>query len=86
VAVGEIDRASAQVIGSTPLPTVQVPMAWAFSFWGGDFYLYTATSGDSTVNRYRPSDGSVDTAYMTQIGFRIVGAGVSTCAPLQPPR
>lgn len=86
VEVGEIDKASAQVVGSTPLPTVQVPSAWAFSFWGGDFYLYTATAGDTTVNRYRPSDGSVDTAYMTNIGFRIVGAGVSTCAPLQPPR
>lgn len=86
VEVGEIDKAGAQVVSSTPLPTVQVPTAWAFSFWGGDFYLYTATSGDSTVNRYRPLDGSVDTAYMTNIGFRIVGAGVSTCAPLQPPR
>ncbi|MBW2523727.1 MAG: hypothetical protein JRI23_06105 [Deltaproteobacteria bacterium] len=86
VEVGEIDKASAQVIANTPLPTVQVPSAWAFSFWGGDFYLYTANMGDSTVNRYRPSDGSVDTAYMTNIGFRIVGAGVSTCAPLQPPR
>jgi hypothetical protein len=33
------------------------------------------------VSRYRPSDKSLDAAYMTNIGFHIVGAGVSTCAP-----
>jgi len=86
VEVGELDKGNASVINSVPLPTVEVPNAWAFSFWGGDFYLYTASLGTTTVNRYRPSDGSVDTAYMPDIGFRIVGAGVSTCAPLAPPQ
>ncbi len=86
VEVAEINKSNAATISNVPLPTVEVPMAWAFSFWGGDFYLYTATMGDSRVNRYRPSDGTVDPAYMTNIGFRIVGAGVSTCAPLTPPR
>jgi len=85
VQVAELDPLSGSVIGSTPLDTVEVPNAWAFSFWGGDFYLYTASVGDSRVNRFRPSDGTVDTNYMTNIGFRIVGAGVSTCAPLTPP-
>jgi len=86
VEVAEINKSNAATISNVPLPTVEVPMAWAFSFWGGDFYLYTASFGDTTVNRYRPSDGTVDPAYMTSIGFRIVGAGVSTCAPLTPPR
>jgi hypothetical protein len=86
VVVGELDKVSGQVLSPAPLPNVETPNAWAFSFWGGDFYLYTATFGDSRVNRYRPSDGSVDDSYMTNIGFRIVGAGVSTCAPLEPPK
>lgn len=87
VAVAEIDRASGAALSSTSLPDVEVPSAWAFSFWGGDFYLYTAQlAGSSRVNRYRPSDGSVDTAYMQSLGFVIVGAGVSTCAPLAPPK
>lgn len=74
------------------LPAVETPAAWAFSFWGGDFYLYTAPdplsdpSRTTNVTRYRPSDGSVDAQYMVNIGFRIVGAGVSTCAPLEPPK
>lgn len=89
VRVAEIDKATAAIVNSAPLTQVETPQAWAFSFWGGDFYLYTAGSallgGSSNVTRYRPSDGSVDTGYMRQVGFRILGAGVSTCAPILPP-
>jgi hypothetical protein len=85
VEVAEVDKNNAAIISNVPMPTVDVPNAWAFSFWGGDFYLYTSTGGNSRVNRYRPADGSVDTNYMPDVGFRIVGAGVSTCAPLTPP-
>jgi hypothetical protein len=86
VQVAEIDKGSGGVLASSSLSQVQTPSAWAFSFWGGDFFLYTATSGDSNVTRYRPSDGSTETTYMTNIGFRIVGAGVSTCAPTEIPK
>ncbi len=89
VQVAQIDRATGSVQDTRPLPGVETPAAWAFSFWGGDFYLYTApstlTGRGSNVTRYRPSNGSVDTAYVTDVGFRIVGAGVSTCAPIAPP-
>jgi len=37
------------------------------------------------VIRYRPSDHSVDQTYVADTGFQIVGAGVSTCAPIVPP-
>ncbi len=92
VQVAELDKNSGAVINPVSLPAVETPSAWAFSFWGGDFYLYTAPDptlepGRTTnVTRYRPSDGSVDAQYMVNIGFRIVGAGVSTCAPLEPPQ
>jgi hypothetical protein len=90
VQVAQLDRATGAVLDATPLPGVETPQAWAFSFWGGDFYLYTAPSAalsgrTTNVTRYRPSDGSIDARYMTDIGFRIVGAGVSTCAPIAPP-
>ena len=89
VRVAEVDKGTAAIVHSAPLTQVETPSAWAFSFWGGDFYLYTAGSallgGSSNVTRYRPSDGSVDTSYMRNVGFRIVGAGVSTCAPILPP-
>jgi hypothetical protein len=65
------------------LSTVETPSDWAFSFWGGKFYLYTWASGQAStnVNAYDPTSGAVDPSYMTDIGFDIIGAGVSTCAP-----
>ncbi len=89
VQVAQIDKTTGSITDARPLPGVETPQAWAFTFWGGDFYLYTAPSAlvgrTTNVTRYRPSDGSIDTGYMRDIGFRIVGAGVSTCAPIAPP-
>jgi hypothetical protein len=87
--VDEIDESNAQVLSSAPQPGVDTGTDWAFSFWGGDFYLYTADTtlnpNDTTdVTRYSPSTKQT-TVVKQQIGFRIVGAGVSTCAPTQPP-
>jgi hypothetical protein len=92
VQVAEIDKGSAMIKSTKALGQVETPFAWAFSFWGGDFYLYTAPdptadpSRTTNVTKYHPQDGSADTQYMVNIGFRIVGAGVSTCAPIAPPK
>jgi hypothetical protein len=84
-AIGQIDRATAQIVGQANLPGLAMGSGWAFAFWGGDFYLFTAppsTAPSSIVTRYRPSDGSsVQVAQATNL--TIVGAGVSTCAPQQ---
>jgi hypothetical protein len=89
IVVATIDKASGATSSPATLTGVETPNFWAFSFWGGDFYLYTCP-GDPTrttnVTHYSPSTGLIDTAYMTNIGFRIVGAGVSTCAPTAPPK
>jgi hypothetical protein len=92
LAIAAVDKTSAVFSQKAPLPSVPLPQPpmFAFSFWGGDFYVYTATDTSaaqtSTVSRYRPSDHSIDNAYMTNIGFHIVGAGVSTCAPTAAPK
>jgi len=59
--------------------------AWAFSFWAVDFWFYTATDkGTSRVARLKTAtDGSYDVA-IPDTHIRIVGAGVSTCAPRAP--
>jgi hypothetical protein len=92
LAIAAVDKKTAAFSDRASLaqvPPPQPPM-FAFSFWGGDFYVYTAEdpspSTTTTVSRYRPSDKSVDSSYMTQIGFHIVGAGVSTCAPVTGPK
>ena len=91
--IAEISKATGDVVSSKPLPGVYAGNAWAFSFYGGDFFIYTNADGSglpkdgggSDVTRYRPSDGSI-TVVKTKIGFKIVGAGVSTCAPTTAPR
>ncbi len=80
-AVGQIDKTTARVTGQSILAGVPLGTAWAFAFWGGDFYTFTAPSLGTLVTRLRPSDGSV--VQVAQNPEKIVGAGVSTCAPQQ---
>jgi hypothetical protein len=92
VILAELEKDTGGLLQPKRLPTVEVPFGFAFSFWGGRFYLYTAPGDDllssrtSTVAEFDPATGQVDPAYMTEIGFKILGAGVSTCAPLAQPR
>jgi hypothetical protein len=81
--IGEIDTNNAHVIAETAFPTVGQGTGWAFAFWGGDFYMFTSPtqSAGSDVTRWRPSDNSVNV--VASLPSKIVGAGVSTCAPSQ---
>jgi hypothetical protein len=80
--IGEIDTDTAAVVGERRFDTVDQGNAWAFAFWGGDFYMFHAPNGGgSHVTRWRPSDDSVTEVATTPL--KIVGAGVSTCAPQQ---
>ncbi len=88
VQLAEIDKATGAILSSTPFTQIGTPTDFAFSFWGGRFYFYTypnATGTSTNVTEYDPTTGTVDTSYLTDIGFLIVGAGVSTCAPTTPP-
>jgi hypothetical protein len=87
-AIGQIDKANGGLLGETILPNVAQGCGWAFAFWGGDFYTFTAPPAPETVCgamtlsvvwRYRPADGSQNE--IAKFGEEIVGAGVSTCAP-----
>ena len=80
---GLINKADASVPALTPLTGLNAGDDFAFSFWSGRFYFYTAEPSTSTstsnVTVYDPTTGST-TVVLSQIGFRIVGAGASTCA------
>ena len=91
-AFAEIDKATAATPKVTPLTSVNASEGgYAFSFWGGDFWFYTAfptpSSPDATtsVTHYVSATGAASVV-LANIGFVIVGAGVSTCAPTAPPR
>jgi hypothetical protein len=86
VYVAQIDKSSGATMNPVPMNGLQVPTDWAFSFWGGHFYLYTSQGAGTTVTDYDPISGSINLNFMPNIGFDIVGAGVSTCAPTIPPQ
>ncbi len=85
--LAQIDEGTAASSGNKDLNGVNTGLAWAFSFWGGDFWFYTSDGiSASKVTRLKTSsDNSIATAQSDVGGFRIVGAGVSTCAPTKPP-
>jgi hypothetical protein len=79
----KLDEKNAHVLSGVELPDVAEGNGWAFGFWGGDFYTFTAPPefSSTVVTRYRPSDGSIVQLCGAPDGVIIVGAGVSTCAP-----
>ena len=89
VRVAQIDKGTGSILSDKVLTGVAPPSDWAFTFWGGDFYLYAApgtnSTGNSSVIHYSPASDLVDKTYVADVGFKIIGAGVSTCAPLKPP-
>ena len=47
--------------------------------------LFTAPNGSSEIDQYQWSAGATNTVKQ-DLGYVIVGAGVSTCAPTAPPK
>jgi hypothetical protein len=85
--IAQIDKSTAQILGVASVPGVTIGAAWAFAFWGGTFWLFTwdgFSPTGSVLQQYDPTTQTVTTV-STGIGFVVVGAGVSTCAPLKPP-
>ena len=86
--LAQINTGTGATTDESTLGGVSTGDAWAFSFWGGDFWFYTAVKpANSVLTRKQSStDGNISTVKQDVGGFRIVGAGVSTCAPTTPPR
>jgi hypothetical protein len=61
-----------------------VGLGFAFAHWGGDYWLFTAPSGSTVVTDFVYATAT-STDVVLNAGFKVVGAGVSTCAPLVRP-
>lgn len=84
--VQEIDKSTGHVIGS-PInaePLQGAPEAWAFAQWGGKFYIFVtdSTTGESMVQRIDRATGANEGVIIHASPYEVVGAGVSTCAPI----
>jgi hypothetical protein len=91
--IAELNKTSPATVGVTwTMPDVGVDFehaisAWAFAQWGGRFYVFVTVTdvlfmtSESKVVRLDPNDlpGQV---ILPDTGKAIVGAGVSTCAPI----
>lgn len=62
-----------------PLPGQ--PNDWAFAHWGGRYYQFVTSNGKNQIRRFNPATQTNDIV-QDSTAYPIVGAGVSTCAPL----
>ncbi len=74
--------AQADLTWSLP-PLASAPGAWAFAQWGGRYYVFVTESSISRIYRWDPNAaaGMQWVRVQDNLATRIVGAGVSTCAP-----
>lgn len=83
----ELEPETGTLLSRTPLPGVPIGSTWAVAAWGGDVYVFSSQGSlGSAVVRYRPSTGAVTWLPQPAAPFAIIGAGVSTCAPTEPPQ
>lgn len=78
------------IVKKTELGDLVPTFAFAFAFWGGDFYFFTLATNQlplySKVTKLDyDGDGSLTTV-VDKVPFMVVGAGVSVCAPIKPPQ
>ena len=90
MAVRQIDKTNGGTLREIDVSVVDTSgfggaQAWAFAFWGGRYYIFYQGLLDTSTSVWRvdPTTSAVDPVQM-DIGYRIVGAGVSTCAPTVP--
>lgn len=85
--IARLDKATAAVDQEWALPGRGAqPAAWAFAHWGGRYHVFLTVRDaggrfHSQVLRFDPGTGETEVA-VEETGHRIVGAGVSTCAPV----
>lgn len=83
--LAQLDLTTGATLTTLRLPAFPDPSGidtFAFATWGGDFYLFVREYGmGSSTDVYKVTGSGTMTKVMTDIGFDVVGAGVSTCAP-----
>lgn len=81
-----INKATGAAIAPAPLPAQLkgMPSGWAFAFYGGDYWVFLSkTTGlsETPTSVYQVSPAGVLKSTTPTTNRKIVGAGVSTCAP-----
>ena len=81
----QVDKSSGSTLKRLQLPGFPDPAdidAFAFATWDKDFYVFVRVYGmGSSTDVYKVDPQGNMTKVLGHIGFDVVGAGVSTCAP-----
>ena len=82
--VVKFDKTNGSLATSYPLPTLAGTMTgYAFAHWGGDYWVFLLKNGETSTTVYQVSGMTgMITSTTPAPGRTIVGAGVSTCAPV----
>lgn len=81
--VEQIDKTNGTAIKTFNLAALKgAPTAWAFAFYGGDYWVFLAKDSDTTTKVYQVDGSTGSVKSTTPTSHTIVGAGVSTCAPI----
>ena len=77
----EIDPSSGKITREKSLGALSGESAWAVAQYWGSFYVFSAGFGaHSQVTRFEWGSGKTE-VISADVGFTVVGAGVSSCAP-----
>ena len=81
--LSRLDKATGNELAGFDLPDLKVPpLTWANPFWGGSVWIFLASTLDAYTVIYQVDAATGAIVSRTRPdGRRIVGAGVSTCAP-----
>jgi hypothetical protein len=76
--VAELDKTTGKARSTTTLTNLAIG-SFAMAFWGGDLWLFT----NAVATRYTIATSATNVVN-SNLGFEVVGAGTSTCAPSGP--
>ncbi len=82
--IARVDKQTGALDSRIDLPQIKVAGDFAFSFWGGSFWIFNGdgpSNGDTSVYKVDRMTGQLTTVLKNTKRY-IVGAGVSGCAPL----
>jgi hypothetical protein len=82
--VVQFDKATGAAIKTYMEPTLGgTNTAYAFAHWGGDYWVFLQRNAETNTTVYQVNGGTGAITSMTAAtGHTVVGAGVSTCAPV----
>ena len=80
--IAQLNKANGMAVKTLPLTIAGMPTAWAFAAWGGDFWVFLMKGTETSTTIYQYDAQGQPKSNKAVPGRTIVGAGVSTCAPV----